>query len=210
MRLRGVGWLGLSCWAIGCAAGPHVGPASPSRAAPSSTVSSNAPPAGETFPSRDGEPVPPEVAAMLEPGVCTPRLRTTRNAHWLDAKGDDGRPNRVLLIEPGEKLCLVGSAGLSDLELSQAPVPVSEQAEHLVSVELQVFAFGTVLVVHNGFERALDYRALLRYPGHEPEPTSVCTVQARLSGLEHWPRRVELVALGDFTPLAQGAQPRCK
>jgi len=28
--------------------------------------------------------------------------------------------------------------------------------------------------------------------------------------IEHWPERVELVALGDFTPLARGAHPRCK
>ncbi|HEY4104745.1 MAG TPA: hypothetical protein VGM44_12680, partial [Polyangiaceae bacterium] len=121
---------------------------------------------------------------------------------------DHGTQHKVFLLEPRETICLVGS-NMTDLSLSSTPVPTADQPQHLISAQLEQFDFGAVLVLKNHFSQSFEYRALIKRPGSDPEHTSVCSVMANLSGLEHWPDSLELVGIGDFTATADSA-PRCR
>jgi hypothetical protein len=130
--------------------------------------------------------------------------------HLLTRDDNGGTRRIVFMISPGEKLCLIGSDSLADLHLVQGPIALGAQPQALISAELQVLAMGTVLVVKNHFDRPLDYRALLKVPGKNPEPTSVCTIRANLDGVEHWPSAAELIAFGEFTLLDANAKTQCR
>jgi hypothetical protein len=147
---------------------------------------------------------------MLSGGACTPRSRIPMQEHWQSVGDKEGEGPRILLVAPGEKLCLVGSSGLADLALSEKTVEASNPAQRVISVELGTFEFGTVLALGNGFDHPFDYRALIKEQGRSVEQTSVCTVQAKLFGVEHWPKRLEMVAIGDFTPLENHAASHCR
>ena len=183
---------------------------SPKATLPAATATSSpAPNTASTFPGAPDSPVPPELAAMLRDGPCVPRMRVALKDHLNPVRDQEGKEHSVFLIEPGEKLCLVGST-LQDLTPTERSIPVAEQPQRLVSVEAAVLSFGTVFVLHNKFDLPFEYRALVKRAGKQPQPTSVCTVAARLSSVEHWPEGLELVAFGDFKSLEPGSGVVCR
>jgi hypothetical protein len=156
--------------------------------------------------------LPPDVGDMLPDGPCEPKLRVALEQHLLKQEGgpaSGGNPG-PFMIEPGERLCLLGHPPLKDLHLGAAMVPSEQAKQALVAIELRTTSVGTVLVIRNHFDKPLAYRAIIKRPGQSPEPTSVCTVLPNLRGLEHWPEAVDVIALGDFRLLAAGAAPECR
>jgi hypothetical protein len=148
---------------------------------------------------------------MFSVGPCEPKLHAPLEAHVLEREAGDppGLPG-PFLIEPGERLCLLGRAPLDDLHLSRETVPLNAQQQTLISVELRQTSVGTVLVIRNHFDRPLAYRALIKRHGQKPEPTSVCSVRPGLLGVEHWPDAAEVLAVGDFRLLERDAKPECR
>jgi hypothetical protein len=69
----------------------------------------------------------------------------------------------------------------------------------------------TLLVLENGYDQALRYRARMTSEGRG-RPTDVCTVLPRLRGYEHWPQAIERLDLRDFAlvPYRQGTPPTCQ
>ncbi len=147
---------------------------------------------------------------MLGDGPCAARVSVPLEQHLLPVEDQNGEHHLVFLISPGEKLCLMGSNSLADLHLHAGPIEAAQQRQALISVELQLLSIGTVLVVKNHFDRPLDYHALIKVSGQEPEPTSICTVKASLAGVEHWPGPVESMAVGDFKLLNENESPGCR
>jgi hypothetical protein len=72
-------------------------------------------------------------------------------------------------------------------------------------------AVETLLVLENGYNQALRYRARMRSDGRS-RPTDVCTVLPRLRGYEHWPHAIERIELSEFelVPYRQGMPPVCE
>jgi hypothetical protein len=68
-----------------------------------------------------------------------------------------------------------------------------------------------LLVVENGQDRALAYRARMTSDG-QSRPTDVCVVLPHLPSYEHWPHRIERVELSDFRfiPWVPGRAPTCE
>lgn len=68
-----------------------------------------------------------------------------------------------------------------------------------------------LLVVENGQDRALTYRARMTSNG-QSRPTDVCVVLPRLPSYEHWPHRIERIELSDFrfVPWVTGRAPTCE
>lgn len=143
----------------------------------------------------------------MEDQPCQPRLRVPLDRHLLS--NTDGAGAHPFLIEVGEKLCLVGDSPYA-LKLTDAVVPVSAQAQKLVSAEFQTFDFGSVLVIRNHFDRALRYRTVIKVPNRPAQPTTVCPVRANLASLEHWPYAVEIIVFGDFAPLEPNESLDCR
>lgn len=54
-----------------------------------------------------------------------------------------------------------------------------------------------LLVVENGLDRALVYRARMTQDGNS-RPTDVCLVMPGLPGFEHWPHPIDRIELSDF------------
>lgn len=60
----------------------------------------------------------------------------------------------------------------------------------------------TLLVIENGYDGPVTYRALMRVltrDGTRWEQTSVCTVLPGIFSVEHWPHPIVSIALKDFT-----------
>ncbi|HET9929709.1 MAG TPA: hypothetical protein VFQ35_03440 [Polyangiaceae bacterium] len=153
----------------------------------------------------EAESVPSELAAMLEPRTCQPTL--LNGTHFRELKDGKGRPHRAFLISPGEELCLIGSGGgderngsLSDLELSEDPVPLEKARERLISVELRTLEMGSVLVVKNHHRATLQFHGSMLVP-HQLDlvSTSVCPVMPGRFSVEHWPDPLSSLLLTDFT-----------
>ena len=72
-------------------------------------------------------------------------------------------------------------------------------------------AVETLLVLENGYDRALRYRARMIVDGRS-QPTDVCTVLPRLRGYEHWPHAIERMELSDFALVGYrpGTPPVCE
>lgn len=69
----------------------------------------------------------------------------------------------------------------------------------------------TLLVLENGYERALRYRARM-VRGERAQPTDVCTVLPGLRGYEHWPYSIDRIDLSEFAlvPYRDGTPPVCE
>ncbi|HYD25634.1 MAG TPA: hypothetical protein VEB68_12645 [Croceibacterium sp.] len=69
----------------------------------------------------------------------------------------------------------------------------------------------TLLVLENGYDQALRYRALMTR-GRSNQPTDVCIVLPRLRGYEHWPYRIDRLDLRGFAlvPYGEGTAPVCE
>ncbi|MGC4087795.1 MAG: hypothetical protein QM756_07840 [Polyangiaceae bacterium] len=149
----------------------------------------------------EGARVPAELAAMLEPRTCNPKLLT--NSHFRELKDIKGQRHRAFLIAPGEELCLVGSSiegPLADLELSDDPVPLDNARERLISVELKTLEMGSVLVVKNHHRETLQFRGSMALPNQlDLVSTSVCPVKPGRFSVEHWPDPLRSLLLTDFS-----------
>ncbi|HEV2866422.1 MAG TPA: hypothetical protein VGX37_07890 [Allosphingosinicella sp.] len=58
----------------------------------------------------------------------------------------------------------------------------------------------SLLVVDNGLDEALAYRARITVAGRT-EPTDVCLVLPNRRGYEHWPYAIERISLSELRPL---------
>lgn len=68
-----------------------------------------------------------------------------------------------------------------------------------------------LLIVENGYERGLRYRAIMHRSGRS-EPTDVCVVIPQRRSYEHWPYPIERIDLGAMTlvPYRDGEMPTCE
>ena len=81
-------------------------------------------------------------------------------------------------------------------------------------VRIRLLAIGdrhALLVVENGRQRALAYRARMTVAG-STRHTDVCVVLPQQPSYEHWPHPVESIELSDFRfiPWAPGRAPTCE
>ncbi|RYY42412.1 MAG: hypothetical protein EOP59_10075 [Sphingomonadales bacterium] len=53
---------------------------------------------------------------------------------------------------------------------------------------------GSLLVIANGYDRAFTWQAQIRVAG-KMQPTDVCVVMPKKSGVEHWPYAVERIVI---------------
>jgi hypothetical protein len=67
------------------------------------------------------------------------------------------------------------------------------------------------LLLENGFDRALVYRASITVAG-QTRPTDVCVVLPSNRSSEHWPDAIERIELSDFELVdwAEGRPPTCE
>jgi hypothetical protein len=56
----------------------------------------------------------------------------------------------------------------------------------------------TMLVIENGYDHAIVYRARMVRNGQE-QATDVCLVMPNRRGYEHWPHMIDRLDLSDFT-----------
>jgi hypothetical protein len=97
---------------------------------------------------------------------------------------------------------------ISDLDgMRPEPIPANEVRVRLLSIADR----HALLVVENGRNRALAYRARMTVNG-QVRHTDVCVVLPRLPSYEHWPHRVERIELSDFrfVPWVPGRAPTCQ
>lgn len=68
----------------------------------------------------------------------------------------------------------------------------------------------TVLLVENGYDRQIDYRAFMQVPGRGgPAYTTSCEIIPNLMVLEHWPHPIAVITLNDFRDVASGGSVAC-
>ena len=69
----------------------------------------------------------------------------------------------------------------------------------------------SMLVIENGQQRALVYRARITARGRTA-PTDVCVVMPARRGYEHWPYVIDRIELSDFrfVPWVEGRAPTCE
>lgn len=96
----------------------------------------------------------------------------------------------------------------------EAPDSVRPQIIPGDVVRLRMFSIAgqhTMLVIENGQQRALVYRARITAHGRTA-PTDVCVVLPGRRSFEHWPYVIERVELSDFRfiPWAPGTAPTCE
>ncbi|HEX8655632.1 MAG TPA: hypothetical protein VF693_10465 [Allosphingosinicella sp.] len=82
------------------------------------------------------------------------------------------------------------------------------------AVRIKLVSLGpdsTLLVLENGYDRGLSYRATIAAPG-EAVATDVCQVMPRRFSLEHWPYRITRLELSGFrlVPWIEGQDPICE
>ena len=95
----------------------------------------------------------------------------------------------------------------SSADPSPEPVPAG-----LVRVRLHSIAGKhTLLVVENGLDRALAYRARMTANG-QSRPTDVCVVMPGQPSYEHWPHPIDRIELSAFrhVPWTHGQPPTCE
>lgn len=90
-----------------------------------------------------------------------------------------------------------------------APAPIRPGAVRLRF--MSIAGRHSMLIVENGYDRALVYRARMTRGG-ETLPTDVCLVTPRQRGFEHWPHPIERIQLSDLRLVAwrQGDPQPCR
>jgi len=88
-----------------------------------------------------------------------------------------------------------------------APIPPGQVRIRLMSVAGR----HTLLVVENGLQRAIAYRARMTREG-DTRPTDVCLVMPGFPSYEYWPHLIERIELSDFryVPWQPGHRPTCE
>lgn len=79
------------------------------------------------------------------------------------------------------------------------PAPIQPGAVRLRF--LSIAGQHSMLIVENGYDRALVYRAHMTQGG-ETRPTDVCLVTPRQRGFEHWPHPIERIQLSELRLVA--------
>lgn len=114
---------------------------------------------------------------------------------------------------------------LSGITPPDAPVPVGTpltsgpdgprpEPTPLGQVRVRFFSIAerhTLLVVENGLQRAIAYRARMTRDG-DTRPTDVCLVMPGLPSYEHWPHTIDRIELTDFRYVQwqPGQPPTCE
>jgi hypothetical protein len=93
-------------------------------------------------------------------------------------------------------------------DIEPPPIPPSE-------VRMRFFSIAgrhALLVVENGRDMALTYRARMTTSDGETKATDVCVVLPRYPSYEHWPHTVERLELSNFRfiPWREGRAPTCR
>ena len=94
---------------------------------------------------------------------------------------------------------------------SDAPDPERPAPGQIRLRFLSIGGRHTLLVVENGLQRALAYRARMTSRGRT-QPTDVCIVPPGVGGFEHWPHPIDTIELSDFRIVAwqPGQAPTCQ
>jgi hypothetical protein len=97
-------------------------------------------------------------------------------------------------VPPGTKT--MPGVPMKDAEAAATPVAPGEIRVTLRDVAGKT-AHDALLVIENGYERGLVYRAVMRR-GDKAAPTDVCLVMPHKRGFEHWPFRLDRLDLTDL------------
>jgi hypothetical protein len=117
---------------------------------------------------------------------------------------------RNLTTGPAEDALGPNSRALTERELLQSPPPIPAAAVRIVFVPV-AGGKSTLLILENGHERAVAYRARIVRPGRAAEATDVCTVMPERRSYEHWPYPIERIELTQIRLEAwDGGPPRCE
>ena len=140
------------------------------------------------------------VTLRTDQGVKTPALN--RNMPFIRTKDGDPRLWMVMgervdlrLGGQGEPAFVVLGHGLaSDPQKSKAKL------KDVIEVELAQLpnSTSTIMTVHNGYTRQLQYRAFQLTKRGDDRPTSVCGVAPGIFSVESWPGPVIEIELADF------------
>jgi hypothetical protein len=99
----------------------------------------------------------------------------------------------ALLLHPGDVACLEHHAG------AVAPVPAAAKDSQHLRLRMLAREGMTLLEVHNGFPKAVQYRALMQVEGTAGwQETSIVPVPPGLSNFETWPHPIGALALFEF------------
>lgn len=100
--------------------------------------------------------------------------------------------------------------GISDDEMGLRADPVVPGQIHIAFRQIGN-SDHRLLVIANGYDRALAFRAVIRVGGKDRH-TDVCTVMPGLHGIEHWPYASDRIMLTDLRleKWAEGTPPRCE
>jgi hypothetical protein len=93
----------------------------------------------------------------------------------------------------------------------EIPVPTPVTAEEVHFTLVQFPEGQSALVVKNGYDRALIYRARI-HRGKRRTSATVCLVIPRKRGIEHWPYRIDAVEISEMRlePWQRGNPILCK
>ena len=102
------------------------------------------------------------------------------------------------------------AAAVSDDEMGMTADPVAPNEIHIAFRQIGD-SDHRLLVVANGYTRALAFRAAIRVDGKE-RYTDVCTVMPGIHGFEHWPFASDRIILTDLRleEWSAGTPPRCE
>ena len=102
------------------------------------------------------------------------------------------------------------TAAVSDNEMEIAADPVVAGEIHVAFRQIGE-SDHRLLIIANGYDRALTFGASIRVDGKD-EHTDVCTVMPGIHGVEYWPFASDRIMLTDLRleEWPAGAPPRCK
>lgn len=102
------------------------------------------------------------------------------------------------------------SAPVSDKDMGVPADPVVPSEIHIAFRQIGD-SDQRLLVIANGYDRALTYRAAIRVDGKD-QHTDVCTVLPGIHGVEHWPFASDRILLTDFRleEWTESKRPRCE
>lgn len=140
------------------------------------------------------------VTLRTDHGVVTPALN--RNMPFLRTNNGGQRLWLVIgervefrLGGPGElPLIILGHGLASDPEKSKAELTDKIEVDF---AQLPNSTY-TVMTVHNGLGRSLQYKAFMLTRSGEEKPTSACAVLPGISSFESWPGPLLEIELADF------------
>jgi hypothetical protein len=150
-------------------------------------------------------PPPPAAIVTLAPGQAVNiNVAEDSGAVTLDSRGpaalsDFDRGAIRHLTESGNYEAATGPTGVPVTAREAGQPEPAPPAAHLIRIMFAQIADGrqTVLILENGYDRGLVYRARIRANGRE-QATDVCLVMPARRGYEHWPYPIDRIELSDF------------